>query len=599
MTTEEKIQKALALSVERAKSRGFTREYQDQKEFKDNIISLQELAPATAKKYDDVVFIWGLWRLSRNEPVQKNFSKDEPDPTPQQLKLFAEHYITTRRELPSKKTTCGSLISLISHWERTTYRSLDRKVKTDVLNFIRNDLTKQYGLRTKPRERFPVTAKDIDYLLHYLFNRDYHDFKHERARVQTASSLSLFAGSGSRAGAVVESSSYRNSNECLYYRHMKFQIKWGNDGELIRWVTIDSEFLKGHRYNDDIDMPKNWFRGHPVLGKNFVFWVIVHGVADGAFKGLTTVEKVLSITPPQGRESWTLEWDADAKDLPFFRAVTPNGPEATKALSFSSLHHNNKSLAKRDGFKDNLRVHGIRGAVANKIDPKASEATRGQALDHQDHNTYLKYQALLKALDIGALYNDLEPDYECRDMEQSMSHHRDTNAPQKLNAATFTQFHEREDIIEIEKAVSDLTHQIDGKPQDHKDLTIQRSKLYGIKAKRLQKWKDECVKRWWDISYDEYIAGNDFSERDSTPLFDIYKKYVPERARLSENLFQEASLDSKLGKQCLSDLVTICTSTERVAYYPNMSPKEGQCPTCAKVISEVGPNIFYSVNENP
>jgi hypothetical protein len=63
-----------------------------------------------------------------------------------------------------------------------------------------------------------VTAKDIDYLLRGLFGDDSHDYKHERARVQTGSALALFSGSGARAGAVVESNAYRKSNECLYYR---------------------------------------------------------------------------------------------------------------------------------------------------------------------------------------------------------------------------------------------------------------------------------------------------------------------------------------------------------------------------------------------
>lgn len=61
--------------------------------------------------------------------------------------------------------------------------------------------------------------------------------------------------------------------------------------------------------------------------KNFVFWVIVHGIADGAFKDLDTVEKVLGMEPPKGRDSWTLEWNESVKGLPFFRAVTANGPE--------------------------------------------------------------------------------------------------------------------------------------------------------------------------------------------------------------------------------------------------------------------------------
>lgn len=107
-----------------------------------------------------------------------------------------------------------------------------------------------------------------------------------------------------------------------------------------------------------------------MLGMSFVFWVIVHGVADGAFKGLATVTEVLAAKPPNGRESWTLEWNETTKDLPFFRRVTAQGPDPTKALTFSSLRHNFTTLAQRDGFKDQLRVHGIRGGIANKIDRK-------------------------------------------------------------------------------------------------------------------------------------------------------------------------------------------------------------------------------------
>jgi hypothetical protein len=34
---------------------------------------------------------------------------------------------------------------------------------------------------------------------------------------------------------------------------------------------------------------------------------------------------------------------------------------------------------------------------------------------------------------------------------------------------------------------------------------------------------------------------------DTTLLFNIYKKYLPERSRLSENIFKEAALDSDIG----------------------------------------------------
>ncbi|KAJ5302313.1 hypothetical protein N7508_007176 [Penicillium antarcticum] len=580
------LQRALDERVALAASRGFTHEYQTEREREDNVICHKALAPATVNKYDKSVLNWALWRLSRNEAADANFSKDEPDPTPQILKSFAEDYVATRKNLPSQKTACLNLISFTSRWERETSRSLPREIKDDVLNFIRTDLTAKYNLPTKPRERSTVTAKDIEYLLRGLFGNDWHDYRHERARVQTGSALAMFSGSGARAGAVVESSAYRNTNECLYYRHITLNVKWSpQTGSLKRWVTIDPEFLKGWRCRDDTIL--NWFREHPVLGMNFVFWVIVHGIADGAFKGLSTVAEVLNVKPPKGRESYTLKWEESVRDTPFFRMVTPEGPKQNGALTFSSLRHNFTSLARRECFRDVLRVHGIRGGVANRIDPKASEATRGQALDHQNHDTYIKYQSSVKSLDIQALFYDLEPDYECRDMEQSMAHHRDPNAPQQLDAAAITAFRERDDIKRINENIASLTSRIAGKPRLHEQLAIERTQLYNKKAKLLLAWKKDFVQRWWDSAYEEYVSGNDFSERDKTPVFDIYKKYLPERARLRDFLFTKTTLDSNIGQQCLRDMVALCTSRERVVYYPNMLPEDGQCPVCSTSMFDI------------
>lgn len=335
---------------------------------------------------------------------------------------------------------------------------------------------------------------------------------------------------------------------------------------------------------------------------NFVFWVIVHGIADGAFKGLSTVADVLAVRPPKGRESYTLEWNENVKKLPFFRMVTPEGPHREKGLSFSSMHWNFTRLAQRECFKDPLRVHGIRGAVANCIDrksfqfsldnqrspylAKASEATRSQALDHQSHNTYIKYQSVLKSLDIQALFFDLQPDYECRDMEQSMAHHRDPNAPQRLDAAAIQAFEERDDIKSMNRRIAYLTSEIAGEPQLHKELAAERTHLYSRKSKLLETWKKEFIQNWWHSAYDEYISGNEFTERDMTCLFNIYKKYLPERARLSQSLFTETSLDSVIGQQCLGDMVALCKSTERVVYYPGLLPEDNRCPICSKLVSQ-------------
>ncbi|KAJ5646833.1 hypothetical protein N7490_003205 [Penicillium lividum] len=108
--------------------------------------------------------------------------------------------------------------------------------------------------------------------------------------------------------------------------------------------------------------------------------------------------------------------------------------------------------------------------------------------------------------------------------------------------------------------------------------------VYGIRGRlrhpRPPK-KAEFVKKWWDALYTEYIAGNDFSERDIIHLFDIYRKYILERDRLSENLFEEVTLDSF----CLTDMVALYKSTERVAYYPRILLEKGKYAICSRPIS--------------
>jgi hypothetical protein len=197
-------------------------------------------------------------------------------------------------------------------------------------------------------------------------------------------------------------------------------------------------------------------------------------------------------------------------------------------------------------------------------------------------------------LDIQALFHDLEPDYECRNMEQSMAHHRDPNAPRRLDAAAITKFEERDDIKDMNREIASLTSEIAGEPELHKELTAERAKIYSRKSKCLEAWKKEFIQNWWHAAYEEYISGNEFTERDTTTLFNIYQKYLPERARLKQSLFTETSLDSVIGQQCLEDMVALCTSTERVAYYPGLLPEDNRCPICSKIISQCVHSIACS-----
>lgn len=212
-----------------------------------------------------------------------------------------------------------------------------------------------------------------------------------------------------------------------------------------------------------------------------------------------------------------------------------------------------------------------------------------------DHDSYLKYQSSLKAVDIMALYYNLDPDYKYREMEQSIAHHRDQNIPLRLNTTSLTEFKKDKEVILINQRINKLTQEIRGRPNKHVDLVLERSKLYTKKAKKLRTKRSEFIKNWWNICYDEYITSNDFLERDTTCLFQIYHKYIPERARLHDNIFKQMPLDSDLGRQYLRDAVSLYASVKKMAYYPDMTPVKGKCPIYAKQMSRFACAFFFFI----
>jgi hypothetical protein len=163
-----------------------------------------------------------------------------------------------------------------------------------------------------------------------------------------------------------------------------------------------------------------------------------------------------------------------------------------------------------------------------------------------------------------------------------MIHHRDPNVPQKLDAASVAEVERDPQMIAIYQQIDILNRKIGGNPHGHLELVAERAKMYNQAAKTRRAKKGEFIQNWWKESYDEYIAGNEFTERDSTDLFDIFRKYMPARDRLKANLFQEAPIQSEVGRRCLHDMLELIMSDERVAYYPGEFPVDGKCPLCLR-----------------
>ncbi|BCR90176.1 hypothetical protein ACHE_60062S, partial [Aspergillus chevalieri] len=111
-----------------------TAAYQRETEEQDNVVCLKQRAPATEATYSRANENWCLWRLSRDENESKNSAKEEPDPSAQTLKLFAEDFVATRKQIPSQYSVRHTISCFVAEWERKTGRTHPKHLKNDVYN---------------------------------------------------------------------------------------------------------------------------------------------------------------------------------------------------------------------------------------------------------------------------------------------------------------------------------------------------------------------------------------------------------------------------------------------------------------------------------
>ena len=74
---------------------------------------------------------------------------------------------------------------------------------------------------------------------------------------------------------------------------------------------------------------------HERLQYNAVFFFFALALADHAFKGISTIEELMRVRLPDGRDSWELEWDERVLDLPILWMATYARVES-RALTYSS-----------------------------------------------------------------------------------------------------------------------------------------------------------------------------------------------------------------------------------------------------------------------
>jgi hypothetical protein len=73
--------------------------------------------------------------MTQNESKDRYFSKLEPDPPSQILKLFSKSFICLREgDVSSQHSVDYNLSCFIAEWERKTGRVIPKSIKSDVYN---------------------------------------------------------------------------------------------------------------------------------------------------------------------------------------------------------------------------------------------------------------------------------------------------------------------------------------------------------------------------------------------------------------------------------------------------------------------------------
>ena len=128
--------------------------------------------------------------------------------------------------------------------------------------------------------------------------------------------------------------------------------------------------------------------------------------------------------------------------------------------------------------------------------------------------------------------------------------------------------------------------------RDELSLKSERSAIYVKRKEIFRKGLQNHRKEYETYRYDEEVDRQLRSEISildhvSTSRFAILRRFLPERNRLADSLFEPTKLRSIAGQQILCDLLSLCSKGKSTLFRPGEEPVDGKCPfnECGLLIS--------------
>lgn len=298
-------------------------------------------------------------------------------------------------------------------------------------------------------------------------------------------------------------------------------------------------------------------------------------IACGRLRDFNTVDEVLAISPPPEDEIYILEWKAP--ECPLFEGLDGL---IQKAATLARIL---RELGKRAGYYTaptmhdfraeglyligmSLRVHvHMHGFAYRLLDKIYSSTQRMTHAGHQSIATHRQYYAPNNGTDGQAAYTGDNVRSLVADLFRGLSLTRNPDLWQTLPAEKRYELENREEYIQIENDLQNL-----------KGLPAQRVPLYNQRRKLIDSQLRECQKTQTRKPLPEEVDGTYFMGSHQSQ-FSRARRMMPVRQRLAENIFQEATLRSGLGRQVLGDMIALCRQEHEIEIRPGLEPEKCHC----------------------
>ncbi|EXK83429.1 hypothetical protein FOQG_12291 [Fusarium oxysporum f. sp. raphani 54005] len=462
-------------------------------------------------------------------------------------------------DVPGWETVRKYWNAFTAAWQRSyPTESIPRGIAQSVTEFIKGPLAEEMGMpKHKRRRRFATKNVMLNYA-RQLWAADWIEHKCPATPVDDWGLLLGNTYSSSRIGEYIESSCRAGTGRGLYFKDLTFVTFINEEGipEFAIQLTRDAKNMT----STPNKRPQHaLYEGKEagILCFNPMLPFLARILAYGAFRDYRTIDDLLSITPPEG-EMWVIQWKDHLLETPFFRSQSGKDIETAGAFS-----HRLRSLGLRAGYPTPPRHHDIRAEGLHLMNQFESEATRMVYAGHTDPNTLATHYLPRNGADGQAAYHGQERRTLVLDLFRGLTIPRNPRLWQCLPAKEQYDFDNSPEIINIKQELLKL------RGSKEKGLLEYRKRLYTenrkLIAERLRKWqKNQPVKHDDPPGYHRAI-------------FERVRFLMPERDRLSQNLFVVDKLRSPAGLAVLSDMLALYQKRRNVEYRPGLEPERCQC----------------------